>query len=412
MEHSGGRVERSTRGADLVVLNARIWAAPEMAIAAPSTLVVRNGVIVSTDAGDEVPVDLPRFDAEGRVVTAGFWNCHVHFTERVWTGARRGNAAELQCHLDDMLLSRGFTTVLDLSSDPRTTLALARRIDSGELRGPRIVTAATGIRPWRGIPFYVRESVPWFLRWLLPGPATSWGAAVTVAFQARQGAGLTKLFTGSYVTPTRVKPMRLAVARAAVRAAHQRGMLVLAHPSNHVGTRVAVEAGVDALAHVPDETEGTEELLRFAADRGIRVVPTLSMFATTVTTDEAYLAPIRAALRGFVGAGGRVLFGTDVGYMAERATNGEFRALAASGLTAADILRTLTTEPAMFLRDEHAGTVDVGKRADLTILNTTSDAAGPEDFADIRAVIRGGRVAYGDGDGGDGRRAQFDSSPT
>lgn len=394
MEQSVGRLERSTPGADLVVVNARIWAAPEMAIAAPSTLIVRNGLISSTDAGDDAPADLPRFNAEGRVVTAGFWNCHVHFTERVWTGARRGNTAELQFHLDDMLLSRGFATVLDLSSDPRTTLALARRIDSGELRGPRIVTAGTGIRPWRGTPFYVRESVPWFLRWLLPGPATPWGAAATVAFQARQGARLTKLFTGSYVTPTRVKPMRPAVARAAVRAAHQRRMLVLAHPSNHVGTRIAVEAGVDALAHVPDETEGTEELLGLAADRGIRIVPTLSMFAATVTADEAYLAPIRAALRGFVSAGGRVLFGTDVGYMAERGTSGEFRALAASGLTAADILRTLTIEPAEFMQDDDAGTVAVGKRADLTILNSRLGAAEPDDFADIRAVIINGRIAY------------------
>lgn len=394
MERSGGRVERSTPGADLVVLNARIWAAPDMAIAAPATLIVRNGLITSIEAGADAPADWPRFDADGRVVTAGFWNCHVHFTERVWTGARRGNTADLQFQLDDMLLSRGFTTVLDLSSDPRTTLALARRIDSGELRGPRIVTAATGIRPWRGTPFYVRESVPWFLRWLMPAPATPWGAVLTVALQSRQGAGLTKLFTGSYVTPTRVKPMRAAVAHAAVRAAHQRQMLVLAHPSNQVGTRVAVEAGVDALAHVPDDTEGTEELLRLAAERGIRIVPTLSMFEATVTTDEAYLAPIRASLRGFVGAGGRVLFGTDVGYMAERATTGEFRALAASGLSATDILRTLTTEPAQFLRDDAAGTIEVGKRADLTVLNGRSETVDLDDFSDIAAVIRSGRIAY------------------
>jgi imidazolonepropionase-like amidohydrolase len=219
-------------------------------------------------------------------------------------------------------------------------------------------------------------------------------ARLTVAAQARGGAGLTKLFTGSYVTPTRVKPLRTNVARAAVREAHRRGMLVLAHPSNKDGTAIAIEAGVDALAHVPDETEGTEALLQKAAAHGIRIIPTLSMFATTVTTDDAYLAPIRAALRGFIEAGGKVLFGTDVGYMTLRNTEAEFEALQDSGLTAPEILHALTVEPAAFLNMPDVGRAEVGKRGDLTVLQTAADTVDPRDFASVRAVIRDGRVLY------------------
>lgn len=378
---------------NLLVTDARVWPDPDERIGDAVSILISNGVIAQIGVGLEPPDGVPRLSVEGRVVTAGFCNSHVHFTGPEWIGARTAAASDLQDALDDMLLARGFTTVLDLSSNPRTTFALMRRIAAGDLRGPEILTATSGLTPWRGMPFYVKADVPWYLRWLMPAPATSIGARLTVAAQIHGGATLTKLFTGSYVRPDQVKPMRLPVARAAVAAAHRRGSRVFAHPSNRAGTEIAVKAGVDALAHVPDETEGTEALLCEAAERGIRLVPTLHMFASTVTTDDGYLAPIRAALRGFIRSGGRVLFGTDVGYMADRETRGEYEAMYASGMTAADILRSLTVEPSEFLGRTDSGSVMVGNRADLTILDTSDDPR-PTDLARVHATIRAGRIIF------------------
>jgi imidazolonepropionase-like amidohydrolase len=380
---------------DLVILNARVWAHPDDEISEPRTIVVRRGLIQIL--GGDIPADAatPVVDVGGRVLVAGFHNCHVHFTEKCWSRARRAPAAELQAHLDDMLLSRGFTTVLDLASDSRITGALTRRIEAGELRGPRVVSAGTGIRPWRGLPHYVRDSIPWYARLFMPAPLTALGARLVVALQARQGASLTKLFTGSYVKPTTVKPMRPAVARAAAAEAHRRSMLVLAHPSDERGTSIALDAGVDALAHLPSEREGTDALLERAAREGVRVVPTLSMFEMTASSDEGYLAPLRAALAGFRAAGGAVLFGTDVGYMAHRGTEAEFAAMQASGMSSADILRSLTTEPAAFLGRAREGVVRVGSAADLTVLEVNAEHVSPSDFSLIHAVIRGGRVIHG-----------------
>lgn len=244
----------------------------------------------------------------------------------------------------------------------------------------------------------MRPMVPWFLRGMLPMPATRRGARRAVARQIRGGAGVVKLFTGSYVTPERVKPMRRAVARAAVEEAHRRGARVLAHPSDRRGTAVAIDAGVDALAHVPDDTEGTEALLAQAAARGMRVVPTLHMFAATVRPDEDYVGPIRTALGGFIAAGGHVLFGTDVGYMPERDTEPELLAMERAGMSAADVLRSLTVEPSAFLGEDVAGTgrVEVGGRADLTVLDVES-AQRPADLARIRAVIRDGSLTWSAG---------------
>jgi imidazolonepropionase-like amidohydrolase len=378
----------------LLIRNARVWHRPGERVSGPQSLLISKGRITGIGVEADRYAFTREVDLAGRVVTAGFWNCHVHLTEAVWSDQSGGGSSSVQAAIDDMMLSRGFVTVLDLGSHPRTTNALIRRIEAGDLRGPNIMTAGAGIRPWRGVPFYMRDLVPWFTRWMLPAPATGFGAGHAVSSQLRSGARIVKLFTGSYVTPERVKPMRTSVARAAVEEAHRRGARVFAHPSNREGTAVALDAGVDALAHVPDDTEGTAPLLAQAAHRGVRMVPTLHMFASTVSADPGYLHPIYTALGDFMRQGGKVLFGTDVGYMSERDTGPELEAMAKSGMGVHHLLRALTSEPADFFDDDERGAIDIGLRGDLTVLDTTSEAVQPADLSRVYATFKDGRMIW------------------
>src|ERR1019366_3794382 len=75
------------------------------------------------------------------------------------------------------------------------------------------------------------------------------------------GADLLKLFTGSWVRRGKVLPMPEDIARAAADAAHRRGQLVYSHPSDLAGTKVAIDSGVDVLAHAPDSTDGIDAAL-------------------------------------------------------------------------------------------------------------------------------------------------------
>src|SRR5262249_17367833 len=128
-------------GADLVVRDAILVHAPGAVPIPAATIVIRDGLISDGPA----PAGAQELDAAGAVVTAGFWNCHVPLPEPVWSGAARKPAAQPQPALDDMFISRGFTSVVDLGSNPLDTAAVRRRIKAGRLAGPRIRAAGTGI---------------------------------------------------------------------------------------------------------------------------------------------------------------------------------------------------------------------------------------------------------------------------
>jgi imidazolonepropionase-like amidohydrolase len=229
--------------------------------------------------------------------------------------------------------------------------------------------------------------------WLMPQPATPAESAKVEERNIENGADLLKLFTGSYVERGKVLPMPLDNARVAVAQRHRQ--LAFAHESNAAGVRVAMESGVDVLAHAADTaTDVDEAMLREIVAKHMAMIPTLKMFRTTVTTKAAYLDPIYAQVRRFHELGGDLIFGTDVGYMTDYDTTDEFEALARCGLSGRDILRMLTTAPtAKFNATATSGTIEVGKAGDLTVLDgdPIDNAKG---FASVRYTIRNGRVIW------------------
>jgi len=379
----------------LAIEHARIYTSPAEPSIPDGTVLIVNGRIAAVGADVSVPQNATVLPCNHCVVTAGFWNAHVHFTQPKWAMAEWKSEKNLNAQLADMLTSRGFTTVVDTGSNPMDTLPIRRRIESGELAGPFVYTAGPAIYPPHGIPYYVRDSAPRWLQFLMYQPATAKEAADEVQRNIEMGSDITKLFTGSWIAHGKVLPMPLDIAKAAVERTHLNGRLVFSHPSNLAGTEVAIESGVDVLAHAPDSPEGiTRDLFATMVHQNMAMIPTLKMFATTVTTNPAYLDPIYAEVREFHELGGQLIFGTDVGYMTDYSTEDEFAALAKCGLTPMDILAMLTTNPASRFGVSNAkGTVTVGKLADLTVLDA-DPAQDSTAFSKVRMTIRSGRVIY------------------
>ena len=379
----------------LAIEHAQIYVSPTEPVIPDGTVVIHDGLIAAVGANVSVPQDAKILPCDHCVVMAGFWNAHVHFTEPKWSMANWKGAAALDAQMKDMLTSRGFTTVVDTGSNPIDTVALRRRVEKGELDGPMIYTAGSGIYPPKGVPFYLRESMPgWMLR-LLPQPATPQEAVNVVDTNLKRGADITKLFTGSWVERGKVLPMPIEVAKAAVERTHLNGRLVFSHPSSLAGTEIAIASGVDVLAHAPDDTEGIgPELFARMIKRNMAMIPTLKMFTTTVTSDPHYMDPIRAEIKSFHEQGGQLIFGTDVGYMSDYTTEGEFVELGRSGLNAMDVLAMLTVNPVSRLGvSKLKGTVTQGKLADLTVLDA-DPASDLTNFSKVRMTIRSGKVIW------------------
>jgi imidazolonepropionase-like amidohydrolase len=111
-----------------------------------------------------------------------------------------------------------------------------------------------------------------------------------------------------------------------------------------------------------------------------------------VTDSASYLDPIVEAAQVFLAAGGRLMFGTDVGYMTDPTIDDELGYLVRCGVEDADLLRMLTSTPAD-LFGVPGGRVEVGLPGDLTVLDG-DPLADPTAYARVRATVRAGRVIW------------------
>lgn len=392
-------------GARTFTLDAkRIYAAPDATPIDAGVVSIRDGRIVAVGPRDTAaPAERSGDRCSDGIVTAGFQNSHVHFTEAKWNDAGKQPAAELSKHLAQMLTRYGFTTVVDTASALQNTVALRSRIERHEVRGPRILTAGWALYPPDGIPFYLRD-LPAEVQRQLPQPATPEAAAAIVRRNIAGGADVTKLFVLTPQADNTAKAMPLEIARAAAQETHRRSRLVLAHPTDIPGIRTALTVGVDVIVHTTlgnARTEWEPALVEQMIARDMSVVPTLKLWGYELKKARVSERIIGLAvgdtieqLRVFSEAGGQVLFGTDVGYMSEYDPTEEYVLMQRAGLTAAQILASLTTAPASRWKEEsRRGRVAAGMDADLIVLDA-DPVADVRNFAKVRCVYRQGRLIF------------------
>jgi imidazolonepropionase-like amidohydrolase len=384
----------------------RLYVAPNVPPIENGWVLVEGGRIGAVgDSATTRPASVRTDTAcSGGVIAAGFQNSHVHLTDSVFADAATRPAAGLEEALSRMLASYGFTTVVDTGSLVDNTVALRQRIERGEMTGPSILTAGIPLYPENGIPIYLRD-LPASLLSQLPEPTTTDEAIDIVRRNFTRGANGSKLFVVTPVEGGQIRRMAADVARAAAAETHARGGLVMAHPTNPDGVAAAVAAGVDIIVHTTiDESQDgvwSADLVSEMRARNVSVVPTLKLWRYELNKEQVptnvrdrLVGVAQRQLKAFSDAGGQVLFGTDVGYMADFDPSEEYELMAGAGLTPMQILSSLTTAPAArWKASERRGQVRQGFDADLVVLNA-DPGVDPSGFADVRCTVRGGRQIF------------------
>lgn len=388
-------------GTDLAIVNARIYATPEAAAIEGGTLLVRDGKVAALGPAGavRVPDGVRTLDAHGGAVTAGFWNCHVHFLTPPLLRPREHSTQEVAAELQAMFTRWGFTNVFDLASLLESTEYIRRQIAAGVIAGPRILTVGDPFFPEHGTPIYARD----FLKTNgMPSfeVASANEARERAHRQLRDSADGVKIFAGAIVGgDIGVLPMPLDIAAAVVKEAHGAGKPAFAHPSNAQGIEVAVASGVDVLAHTAPEMGAWDaQLVARLRAHHMALVPTLTLFEVEIRrgggSDSAIEHEEQIATQqvgAFAAAGGPILFGTDVGYIDVYDTSEEYRLLGRV-LTWRQILAALTRAPAQrFARQ--SGALAPGAPADLVVLEA-DPAADVTAFARVRYTLRAGHVIY------------------
>jgi imidazolonepropionase-like amidohydrolase len=146
---------------------------------------------------------------------------------------------------------------------------------------------------------------------------------------------------------------------------------------------------MDELAHMlmSDERIPGPMLTRMV-DGGMAVVPTLSIFS------GRGLRTAIANLEAFRNAGGKVVYGTDLGNEGPRPgiDPSEVRALVNAGMSGLDIIRAATVDAAGWLGLGSTGAIAEGRDADLVLIDG-DPVATPEVLTNIVAVWRRGTRA-------------------
>jgi imidazolonepropionase-like amidohydrolase len=386
-----------SRGVPIVLLGGTVYTAPDEHPIHNGTVLIVDGLISAVGPRNAVatPGHARRIDCTGMTVTAGFWNSHVHFTERKWADASTRPAAELAVQLRSTFSRFGFTSVFDLSSPWRNTRSLRDRVEAGEIAGPRIRSTGEAILPAGSQP---PDLVSHMMGWMtFPVPQVTEVAEAAAAATASLAAGIDALKV--FVSGQRGPALPEAVIAAAAAEAHRADKLVFAHPNSGTDIVAAVRGGVDIVAHTTPASGPWEDATIAAMhDRHAALIPTLWIWKYYARHDaEPVQTRVTATavgqLRAWCSSGGAVLFGTDLGAVDPDPVE-EYELMAASGMTFREILASLTTAPAGKFGDSgRLGRLAPGFLADITVVSGDPNR-NIRALADVQYALRDGEFRF------------------
>jgi imidazolonepropionase-like amidohydrolase len=269
------------------------------------------------------------------------------------------------------VLLRGVTAVRDLGWPADRIFPLADASEMPSFNGPLIRAAGPMLTAPGGYPSKAR--------WAPAGTALEVEDVEEAAWAAKdlvsRGATAVKIALDSDAGPTLSDAQLMAICDTA----HEAELPVTAHAQGEGQVGRALGAGVDELAHTPWTHRLSDDLIAAAAQR-LRIVSTLDICSFGRDTRE-----VRTALDNlhrFHQAGGKVLYGTDLGNgdIPPGIHAGEAILMAQAGLEYEEVLEAMIRAP-----------LEPGAPADLMVVSE-SPLDRLDAFNELLLVMRAGNL--------------------
>ena len=347
------------------------------------TVLVQDGRITAVGVDVAVPAGADSIDGRGRTLLPGLIDAHVH----AWGDAQAD------------MLRFGVTSGFDMHGVSDRLAALrAQRDDLGNAGLADLWAAGTAVTAEGGHGTQYGFAVP--------AVSADTDVEAFTAQRIDEGADFIKLIVEDMrgYGDRRIPTLDTEQVQAAVRAAHARDRLAVAHVSTQDSARDVVAAGVDGLVHIFDDAPADAALVRELAGRDVFVVPTLVVIASVAgageaarlgadpavaprlsgsqrgTLDAAFPLPAAArrlsdaiaSVRSLHGAGVMILAGSDapnLGTAQGASLHGELELLVRAGLAPEEALAAATAWPAERFGLTDRGRIAPGQRADLLLVD-------------------------------------------
>lgn len=406
--------------------NVRVFDSEHGTTSSPQTVVIHDRRIAGLRADSvAAPVDATVIDGEGGTLLPGLHDMHSHLGA-VWTGL--------------LHVASGVTSIRDLGNNNQALAQLMRRVDGGEVIGPRVTPL--GFIEGRS-PFSARSD------FVVSGVDAAIDSVRWYADRGYMGIKIYNSFNPDWVAPVAAE-------------AHRLGLRVSGHVPAFMSSERAIRDGYDEINHINQlmlslvidaprddtrttfrftalgervgtldlQSEPVQRLVRLMKERGTTLDTTLAIFQMLFLAEPGKASPsdtgwlahmpgplqrqrkkaqlaIQPAQRALYTAswrkmlemtkllhdqGIRLLPGTDeaAGFM----LHSELEAYAAAGIAPAEVLQMATLGSARYLRrDAELGSIARDKLADLLVVDgdPTQDLGA---IRRVRMVVKGGDILF------------------
>lgn len=304
-------------------------------------------------AGEREPVG-NALDGTGRILLPGLIDTHVHL----------GSRAALES-----AVRAGVTTMIDLGTHPDSVIAEQRALTGV----PSLLSAGSAA----SAPGSTQISMMGFPA--ESGVRDAQDAERYLDWRAENGSDLIKIIIED-PNATDVPALDIPTITALVDGAHRRGLLVVAHVVTADAFVRGLDGGVDILTHTPLDRPLPDETVARMLEQQTVASPTLVMMAVMARARlgahaETAIGNTIESVRRMHAAGVPIVAGTDANETPFAAVahgaglHTEIQLLQQAGLSAADALVAATTGAAAAFRLTDRGAVEVGRRADLLLVD-------------------------------------------